>query len=627
MVHRVFSAFLLLSLCLLLPGAPTTLNQASVLHYLNQVIHWYRQIDSTERSAGSPDTLVSQDNVARTSKKVGQLAFDFARAEAKVLGNGISGNAANDSLTVAAASAADRVNNLEAQVDSLQQQIAHANARDRERLQPQLDALKAELNLAKDYQSTIKNILNFSASPGAGNGVQTGFLGQVNELNYSIPELTTPSPEKATAGVPATKQQPFQPDSSGIVGLAERLFTTFRSRKQVDDLIDSTNSLAQATKQVEIPLGDSLRSLMQQGAQIGDAALNAPAPPTKTKGSAPPAAVSAQQRLNQIEARFKLLSSAAVPLGESGILLQADLGSMQQWRNTINQEYHSALRYFLIRLIVLAVWVAIILGLSAVWRRATFRLVHDTRRRRHILLLRRFVVGLFLTIAVLISAFTTSGFGSLATVAGLITAGLAVALQTIVLSVVAYFFLMGRYGITVGDRITVANVTGEVVDMGLTRIYLLELAAGAGMDLHSTGRIVVVSNAMLFQPSAWYKQAPGTEYTWHAISTTLDPSAGFETARDRLLAAVNSVYEQYRPAIEKQHAAFERSTNLGMTAPKPTARVRFNDNGLEIWIRYPVELDSAAVIDDQMTRRVMEEVEKEPKLKLATGGAPKISAA
>ncbi|HEX4809013.1 MAG TPA: mechanosensitive ion channel family protein [Bryobacteraceae bacterium] len=616
MVHRISAVFLILVLSAFLPGA-STLDQTTVLQYLNQTIHWYRHVDSVEHSASSADTLIAQDSVARTSKRVGQLAFDFARAAAVVVGNGGTGaesTSTGRSLTQSASNAADRVNRLQAQLDTIHQQLDHASGQARNQLIAQRDAVTAQLNLAKEYQSAIQNILNFSTGPNGGNGAEGGLLGQVNELNYSVPELTTPSPEKANASAPPSKDEPFRAESSGIVGLTGRLLTAFRSRMQVDDLIKDTNSLATTTKQIEDPLRDSLHSLIQQGDEIGNAAV------TASNGNVE------RDRLNQLATQFKSVSATAIPLGEAGILLQADLGSIHQWRNTLNQEYNTALRYFLIRLIGLTVWIAVILALAEVWKRATFRLVHETRRRRHILLLRRFVMGLFLMLAVIISAFTTSGFGSLATVAGLITAGLAVALQTVILSVVSYFFLMGRYGITVGDRITVSGVTGEVVDMGLTRIYLLELT-GTGLDLHSSGRIVVVSNAMLFQPSAWFKQAPGTEYTWHAVSTTLDPSMGFQPARDRLLGAVNSVFQKYKPSIERQHQAFERSTSLEITAPRPEGRVRFNDNGLEVWIRYPVEITNSADIDDQITRSLMEEIEKEPKLKLAPSGAPKISSA
>jgi small-conductance mechanosensitive channel len=69
-----------------------------------------------------------------------------------------------------------------------------------------------------------------------------------------------------------------------------------------------------------------------------------------------------------------------------------------------------------------------------------------------------------------------SEFNSLATFAGFVTAGIAVGLQGVLLSIAAYFFVVGRYGIRVSDRISVAGVTGDVIDIGLVRLYLMELA-------------------------------------------------------------------------------------------------------------------------------------------------------
>ena len=170
----------------------------------------------------------------------------------------------------------------------------------------------------------------------------------------------------------------------------------------------------------------------------------------------------------------------------------------------------------------IALAMGVILLLSEIWRRITFRYISDVRRRRQFLLLRRIVIGFCMGI-VLILGFV-SEFSSLATFAGFITAGLAVGLQTILLSVAAYFFLVGRWGIRVGDRISVAGVTGDVVDVGLVRLYLMELA-GTGVDLYPTGRIVVFSNSVLFQATTpLFKQLPGAEYAWHEVAVRLNPS-------------------------------------------------------------------------------------------------------
>ena len=41
---------------------------------------------------------------------------------------------------------------------------------------------------------------------------------------------------------------------------------------------------------------------------------------------------------------------------------------------------------------------------------------------------------------------------------------------------VGYFFLIGKYGIRVGDRVQIGEVSGEIIELGLVRMYLMELA-------------------------------------------------------------------------------------------------------------------------------------------------------
>jgi small-conductance mechanosensitive channel len=273
----------------------------------------------------------------------------------------------------------------------------------------------------------------------------------------------------------------------------------------------------------------------------------------------------------------------------------------------------------------IALALGIVAILSEVWRRLTFRYIHDPRRRRQFLLLRRFVMG-FLVGVVLITGFV-SEFSSLATFAGFVTAGIAVGLQALLLSVAAYFFVVGRYGIRVGDRISIAGVTGDVVDIGLVRLYIMELA-GTSIDLYPTGRIVVFSNSVLFQAGTpLFKQIPGTEYGWHEIAVTLAQGGNYKLVQDKLFGAVNGVYEQYRERIESQLGGIERQTEIQLKSPTPEAKLQLSDTGAEFVVRYPVDIRTASDIDDRVTRAVVDLMERDAELKSAIVGLPKIRAA
>src|SRR6185437_6736909 len=221
-----------------------------------------------------------------------------------------------------------------------------------------------------------------------------------------------------------------------------------------------------------------------------------------------------------------------------GIAAGTVRSDLQETVDSIDRESGVTGRALILRAAGLGFAIFVVLLISGLWRRATFKYVHDARRRRQFLVLRRVVVAAAIIITVILGFVTE--FGSLATYAGFVTAGVAVALQNPILSVVAYFFLIGRYGIRVGDRVTIQGVQGEVIDIGLMRTSLVELA-GSGADLHPTSRIVVFSNSVIFQPAAMFKQMPGIDYVWHTAAVTLAPENDPQLAEKKLNAAVESV--------------------------------------------------------------------------------------
>jgi len=179
------------------------------------------------------------------------------------------------------------------------------------------------------------------------------------------------------------------------------------------------------------------------------------------------------------------------------------------------------------------------------------------------------------------------------------------------------------YGVKVGDLVTISGVTGNVVDIGLVRLYLMELAGGPP-DLHPTGRIVVLSNSVLFQPSPLFKQISGTSYIWHKVAVTLAADTDIEAARHALTDAVESVLAQYRADLERQHAELERSIDIQVKKPNPDYRFRYTDAGLEFTAQYPAEYQKSAATDDKVIRALHAAISKNGQLHLAPGGGPKV---
>jgi small-conductance mechanosensitive channel len=596
------------------------LSRDALLGHLNGVITWYRDAENKVQAVGLPSDALYEDSARHLAAEVVRLAFQSARAEAAVItaserspnANPASTPTPRQDFTQIAARIAGEIEDTRSQLDAVNKQLSSATRSKRAALLALREKLQGKLSLDKAVQDAVQKMAAFAE--GTTDSVTEGLEGSINQLARSAPEVFANKPATPTpANSGGASSAPA--DSSGLIGQAITLGGRVRSMREIDQMIKETDHLRQNAESLRKPLRETLAGILQRGRDL----VNEQSASENAQNE------DARKGYENLIARFKQLSNAAIPLSQEVLLLEQSRANYIEWRRSIERESTDTLWALLIRVVGIALALGLVAILSDVWRRLTFRYIHDPRRRRQFLLLRRFVMG-FLVGIVLIMGFV-SEISSLATFAGFVTAGIAVGLQALLLSVAAYFFVVGRYGIRVGDRISIAGVTGDVVDIGLVRLYIMELA-GTSVDLYPTGRVVVFSNSVLFQAGTpLFKQIPGTEYTWHELAVTLASGSNCKLVQDKILNAVNSVYEKYRERIERQLSGIEREVEVPLKSPAPEAKLRLSDTGLELVVRYPVDLRTASEFDDRVTRAVVDVMDNNPEVKSAIAGSPKILAA
>jgi hypothetical protein len=617
-------ALLLLPLALLAAVALRTvtaqtteaLGGNAILDHLNAVIDWYRHAMTRVQTMGLPSDAIYQFNAQSMAAEVAKLAFQSAQAEVAVLpasgSNSGSETSAEQSRAKLLSDVNARTSVLEAQIGSLNQQIPGARKAKQQDLTAQRERAQGELDLNNAMHQALEQMAQFVTTNGESGA--TGLEGSINELRRSVPELTNASAAGSTVKPPSTPNA--MPASTGLIGEVVELYEQLQAMQQIRQMMEETVRLRATATKLRSPLLATLRATIQQGQQLGS--QSGPAAGAETIPG------EARKPFDVLAARFKQLAAASLPLSQEIILLDQSSANFLEWRQSVVHASSRILRSILARVVAIVFALSVILLLSEIWRRVTFRYIADLRRRRQFLLLRRIVMGFCMGI-VLILGFV-SEFSSLATFAGFITAGLAVGLQTILLSVAAYFFLVGRWGIRVGDRISVAGVTGDVVDVGLVRLYLMELA-GTGVDLYSTGRIVVFSNSVLFQATTpLFKQLPGSEYTWHEVAVALNAEAKVGLVEAQLLDAVRSAHSGYGEELQRQFGTTERRIDIQVQVPEAHGQLQYTETGLEYVVRYPVGLHHISEADEKITRKLLE-VLQQPELQAGISGFPKIRSA
>ena len=148
----------------------------------------------------------------------------------------------------------------------------------------------------------------------------------------------------------------------------------------------------------------------------------------------------------------------------------------------------------------------------------------------------------------------------------------------------------------------IGSVTGEVIDVGLVRLHLMELSAQA-----PTGRVVAFANSIVFQASGGiFKQIPGVNLAWHDITLTLPPKADPSAMKEKLLAAANQVLSEYSEDMVRQTREIQKTTSLHAGGEaQAQVQLRFSASGVEALVRYPVQLQRAAEIDERISRELL----------------------
>jgi small-conductance mechanosensitive channel len=613
--------------------APPIPGGNEVISLLDAVISWARGVEFEGQLVREPaEVLFVSQNRARAADVL-KLAFQYARAEAAALAEspipaaGAPAAAASGKPQPTPAVAdllshpeavenrreqtKTEIENLQTQIGALQKQIAALPKRRRQPLQDQMSLLQNQLELAQARGEFLDAMAQFQAGSGAGKGAtQAGILPQqIDELERTIPQLGDGAAEPPALGKTEEPPSGLIPHVSAWIAQREKLDKIDHRIKETAELGRSVARAADALRLNAVAIYGSARALAGEGGAEG--------------GASPSALEARKLKFETLLSREKLLAAALLPMRETSLLLDRYQANLRDWRQDADERGDEQLYAGLTSAVGLAIVLGMVLAVGAIWRRIAFRYVADTRRRGQILQVRNAAVGVLM--AIVLAFEFVSETGSIATVIGLGTAGIAVALQDVILSIAGYFRIGGRFGIRVGDWLELQGVRGEVIDIALTKLTMVELA-GQGLEREPTGRLLVLPNSVVFREK-FANRAYGTNLGWDEIELTVSPDCDYQLAEKRLLEAVEQVFSRYRDAARSGSREMERRFNLQLEPPRPQSRLRIASDAIRLSVRYPVDVRMRAEVTDEISRRLLESIKSEPSIRMVPPGTPAIQQA
>ena len=227
--------------------------------------------------------------------------------------------------------------------------------------------------------------------------------------------------------------------------------------------------------------------------------------------------------------------------------------------------------------------------------------------------------GVTSAIAILILIFLGviwfAGLERIATFAGILGAGLAVALHDTIANIAGFLFIMLRRPFEVGDRIEIEGAAGDVIDIRLFQFSLLEIGNWVDAD-QSTGRILQVPNGKVLRAvTASFNK--GFDYIWHEIPVLITFESDWKKAKRILEEIIDDDRFVVAEELERQvrRAASRYLIYSGKVTPIVYTTVR--DSGVLLTVRYMTKPKTRRGTEQQLWEQILERFAENDDLELA----------
>jgi small-conductance mechanosensitive channel len=257
-----------------------------------------------------------------------------------------------------------------------------------------------------------------------------------------------------------------------------------------------------------------------------------------------------------------------------------------------------------VKIIIGLLGVLIILWLAHLLQRKLTKSIENPDLRYR---MRKTVVFMgYLLAALFLAGEFSNQLHSVAVALGVASAGIAFALQEVIVSIAGWLAIsFGRF-YKIGDRVQLSGTVGDVIDIGVFSTTLMEIGEWVKADQYS-GRVVRVANSFVFTEPVFNFSAD-FPYLWDEIVLPVKYGSDIQTARSILYQAAEVVVGEYNHPAQVRWKEMYKKYRLEHESVDPVVTLIANDNWLEFTLRYIVDYKKRRTTKDQLFEAILNEI-------------------
>ena len=197
--------------------------------------------------------------------------------------------------------------------------------------------------------------------------------------------------------------------------------------------------------------------------------------------------------------------------------------------------------------------------------------------------------------------------GGLTVALGVAGAGIAFALQEVIASAAGWLAIIFARFFSVGDRVQISGVRGDVIDIGILRTTLMDCGEWVGGDQYN-GRIVRIANSAVFKDPV-FNYSADFPFLWDEIRIPVTYSSDRNLSREIFGKALDEVVGSYVPSAAAKWGRMVDRYRIEDARIEPAIFMSANDNWIEFALRYVVDARQRRSTRDRLFTYVLDAID------------------
>ena len=217
------------------------------------------------------------------------------------------------------------------------------------------------------------------------------------------------------------------------------------------------------------------------------------------------------------------------------------------------------------------------------------------------------IIGYLLVIIITVSYFSGSikDFGL---AIGLLTAGITITLQELILSIAGSFYIFIVNVYKPGDRIEINGIKGDVIDIDSIYTTMMEIGEWISSDNYS-GRIVKLSNSFVFKGPV-YNYSQDFPFVWDEFNLPIKYGSDIELAKTIVISIAQETLSEYVKDSISEWKSVVAKYYIEDAQVEPTLAITLTDNWIQFNLRYIVDYKKRRytkhLLNEEIGKKIME---------------------